>query len=244
MRVKVQLKTKQLPVHYRMLFVSLIKEAIKKADKDLYQKLYVDSMPSPKKYSFAIYLSRFQKNGEIFEIDGATMTVSSSDPVIAVALINGFQQIESYTYKKWVIDVEKIELIKEKIITSNCVKFSTLSPILLESRDKKPLLITDASFEEEMNTVCNLQFSSQYGRELREPLKIIDHDMKKQVIQESNREAEGRTLFFTGQKGFITLAGDVEDLKLIYQDGFLVRKSQGYGNLDVISSGERVVNNG
>lgn len=244
MRIKLQLKTKQIPVHYRMLFVSFVKEAIKTADEDLYNKLYVKSKQSPKKYSFAIYLAQFQKKENVFEVDGITMTISSSDPLIAVAMINGFQQMDSFIYKNWQIDIEKIEFVKEKIITSNCVKFATLSPILLENKEKRPLLINDNQYEDEMNFICNQQFLAQYGRKLKRPLKIIAHDLKKQVIQESNRDASGRTLFFTGQKGFITLEGDIEDLTLLYQDGMLLRKSQGWGNLDVVMSYEGVVKNG
>ena len=239
MRIKLSLSTKQLPVHYRMLFVSLIKEAIKKSDEELYKNLYVDAVSIPKKYSFAIYLSKFKKEKDVFEVDGATMTISSSDPRIAVALINGFQNVGNFVYKNWEIGIEKLELLKEKNINHSCVQFTTLSPILLENKENKPLLITDKDFEKEMNTVCNRQFQALYGRTLKKALRIVNYNMKKQVIQESNSGAEGRTLFFTGQKGYITLAGDIEDLQLIYQDGFLNRKSQGWGNLDVVSSFER-----
>lgn len=222
-----------------MLFVSLIKEAIKKSDEELHKNLFIDLPSMPKKYSFAVYLLKFKKEDNVFKMNGATMTISSSDPRIAVALINGFQNIEKLNYKNWEIGIEKIELLKEKNINHPCAQFTTLSPILLEDKENKPLLITDKDFEKEMNTVCNRQFQALYGRPLKKTLRIVNYNMKKQVIQETNSGAEGRTLFFTGQKGAITLVGDVEDLQLIYQDGFLNRKSQGWGNLDVVSSFER-----
>lgn len=239
MRIKLTLSTRQLPVHYRMLFVSLIKEAIKKSDEELYKNLYIDLPSMPKKYSFAIYLSNFKKEKDVFDVDGATMTISSSDPRIAVALINGFQNIKKFNYKNWKMEIEKLELLKEKKINHPYVQFTTLSPILLEDKENKPLLIKDNDFEKEMNIVCNQQFQALYGRALKRTLKIVNYNMRKQVIQESNSGAEGRTLFFTGQRGTITLVGAKEDLQLIYQDGFLNRKSQGWGNLDVVSSFER-----
>lgn len=238
MRIRVNLKTKQLPVHYRMLFVSLIKEAIKTADENLYRKLYIESKNAPKKYSFAIYLSNFKKVGNLFELDDASMTISSSDPQISVALINGLQNINHFSFKNWNIELGKLELLKEKNINSPLVTFTTLSPFLLENKHNKPLLITDSDFEKEMNIICNQQFLSLYGRNLISPLKVVNHHLKKQVIQESNRVSGTQPLFFTCQKGILTLKGNIEDLKLIYQDGFLCRKSQGFGSLEVVNSFE------
>lgn len=234
MELRIYFKVDVLPITYRMLFVSCIKEAIKIGNEQLYQELYCDTKAKPKKYSFAIYLSNMKKKENVFEMDWASMTISSSDPLIAVALINGFQAMKKFTYQQWNLEVKKIELMKEKNINHSTVKFITLSPILLENKDKKPILITDPSFEEEMNRICNMQFLSQYGRPLKKPLKIIDYKMKKQVVQETNSHAGGQTLYYTCQKGTITIQGDIEDLQLIYQDGFIKKKSQGFGKLEVI----------
>lgn len=234
MRIKVHLKTNQLPVSYRMFFVAMVKEAINRGDGQLYQQLFIENISQPKKYTFAIYLINFKKKDTIFEVDGATMTISSSDPYISIALINGFQQIATFEHNGWKATLTKLELVKEKMIHSSIVKFETLSPILLEDQNKKPLLITDATFEQEMNVVTNKQFLSTYGRPLKRPLKIVDYAMKKQVVQETNRHANGQTLFFTTQKGWIILEGDVEDLTFIYQDGWLLRSAQGLGSMEVI----------
>lgn len=233
MRIRIDIGVKRLPITYRMLFVSLIKEAIKKGNGPLYHHLYEEKVNQPKKYSFAVYLSNFQIEENLIELDGVKMTVSSSDPEIAVALINGFQQIETLDYREWQMTINRIELVKEKAINHPIVRFKTQSPILLEDKQKKPLLLSDANFEEEMNFVTNQQFVAQYGRPLHQPLKIIEHRMKKQVIKEKNHATKGEQLFFTGQKGMIELEGHIEDLKLIYQDGFLCRKSQGLGSLEV-----------
>ncbi|KGR92393.1 hypothetical protein CD30_00855 [Ureibacillus massiliensis 4400831 = CIP 108448 = CCUG 49529] len=236
MRIRIHLKTKEIPIHYRMMVLSLIKEAIRTSDEKLYQRLYLDNASKPKTYSFAVYLSNLNKKENVFEVDGASVTISSSNPEIAVSLINGFQQMKKYSYQKWTLQILKVELLKEKTINSSVVKFVTNSPLLLEDKDNKPLLITSKNFEEEANIVSNKQFLSLYGRTLKRPIKIKDFNMKKQVIQESNSHANGQTLFYTCQKGFITLEGDIEDLKLIYQDGYLLRKSQGMGQLEVVKS--------
>lgn len=221
-----------------MFFVAMVKEAVKRGDGQLYQQLFIENVSQPKKYTFALYLLNFQKRETVFEVDGATMTISSSEPRIAVALINGLQQLDTFEHNGWKVTLTKLELIKEKMLHSSIVKFQTLSPLLLEDQNKKPLLITDDAFEHEMNVVTNKQFLATYGRPLKRPLKIIDYAMKKQVIQETNRHTNGQTLFFTGQKGCITLEGDVEDLKFIYQDGWLLRSAQGWGTMEVVEQYE------
>lgn len=236
MRLRIHLKTEKIPIHYRMFFVSMIKEAIKKSNNDLYYHLYSKRLSKPKSYSFAVYLSNFQKKEVVFEVSNVSLTISSSNPEIAVALINGFQQMKHFSYQHWSVEISRVELLKEKAINSSVVKFVTNSPLLLEDKNHKPLLITSSKFETEANYVCNRQFIAQYERELKRPIKIKDYEMKKQVIQESNSHANGQTLFYTCQKGFITLEGDPEDLRLIYQDGFLLRKSQGWGNMEVVEN--------
>ncbi|PKC51269.1 hypothetical protein RhiirA1_484127, partial [Rhizophagus irregularis] len=79
-----------------MMVLSLIKEAIRTSDEKLYQRLYLDNASKPKTYSFAVYLSNLDKKENVFEVDGASVTISSSNPEIAVSLINGFQQMKKY----------------------------------------------------------------------------------------------------------------------------------------------------
>ena len=234
MRIKVHIDTKMLNLKYRMLFLSLIKEAIQQGDEELYHQLFVEKLHQPKKYSYAVFLKNFKKQNELLHVDGATLTITSSDPHISVALINGFQQLQHFTSHNYQLEISKIELLKEKKINTSVVKFKTLNALLLEDKEDKPLLIDNPQFETELNFVSNRQFEAQFGRPLKSPLKILAYNMKKQVIQESNRHADGETLYYTGQKGEFVLSGDPVDLQLIYQTGLANRKSQGFGTLEVI----------
>ena len=228
------IKTEKLPLKYRMMFLALIKEAVRQGDEELYRHLYESAKQSAKPYSYAVFLRNFKKKDDELEVEGATLTISCSDPQIAVALINGFQQIEQFTSNAYELHISKIELVKERKINTSIVKFKTLSPLLIEDRNNKPLLIKHPEFEKELNFVCNQQFQAQFNRTLKRPIVIRDYNMQKQVIQEKNRHAGDLTLYFTAQKGEIVLEGDPSDLHLIYQTGCGNRKSQGFGLLEVI----------
>lgn len=219
-----------------MMVVSLIKEAVRKGDERLYERLYYSSLSQPKPYTFSVYLSNFKKEGDTFLVDYVTVTISSSDTIFMVHLLNGLQQMDKHFYQDSDFQVGKIQVLKERSIISNRVVFTTLSPFLVENEKGKPLLITDDEFEKELNSIVNRQFISLYGRSLYQPIKIIAHRLKKQVIQETNSGAKGQVLFFTAQKGQLLLEGNIKDLHLLYQDGMSLRKSQGFGTLEVIRS--------
>lgn len=236
MRINVSLMTNAMPVSYRMMFVSFIKEAVRLGNQAFYERLYLSELNQPKPYTFSVYLANFKKDRDTFHVDHANITISSSDTIFMVHLLNGLQQMDKHHYHNWELHIGKIHVLKEKTITSTRTLFSTLSPILVENQLKKPLLITDDDFEQELNAIVNRQFTSLYGRGLYQPIKIIGHKLKKQVVQETNSVAKGQKLFFTCQSGQLILEGDVQDLFLLYQDGLALRKSQGFGTLEVVSS--------
>lgn len=234
MRLKVQMNVQKIPQFYRLYLLSFIKEMIRIGDSELYHELY-DVGKRPKCLTYSLYMRQFKLVENEFHMENATLTVSTSDPNLGVAFINGISQTREFLHPQYPFEVAGTQIAAEKHIHTKIVKFKILNAILLEDKNHKPLLIQDEFFERELNIVMNKQFEYLYGRNLYEPIQILEHHLKKQVIQESNRHADGRTLFYTAQKGDITLKGHPEDLQFLYQNGAGNRSSQGYGTLEVIS---------
>lgn len=172
-----------------------------------------------------------------FVMKNATLIFSTSDVRVGVAFFNGLSITQKYDHPEYPLKIISKQIAHEKPITSNVVTYNILNALLIEDKTKKPLLISNPTFEQELNIITNKQFQVLYGRELYEPLIICGHRLKKQVIKETNRHANGQILFFTAQKGIIMLQGNPEDLNLIYQDGLGLRRAQGYGTLEVIQHG-------
>lgn len=203
---------------------------IQKGDEQLYNELY-DGSKKPKRFTFALYMHHFEADGEHYHMKNATLNFSTSDPHIGVAFINGISQTKQFHHPQYPFTILNKQLSDETTIKQSIVRFSILSGLLLESKEKIPLLITDETYEDELNIVMDKQFQALYGRPLKEPLKILGHRLKKHIIQETNRHAGEKILYYTVQKGDITLNGHPEDLQLIYQDGCGLRRSQGFGML-------------
>jgi len=238
LRFKILLDVQKVPQAYRMYLLSFIKEMLKKGDEDLYNQLY-DGKKKPKPFTFSFYMNNFNLLEETaeYEMKNATLIFSTSDVRVGAAFFNGLSITQKYDHPEYPLKIISKQIAHEKPITSNVVTFNILNGLLVEDKMKKPLLISNPSFEQEFNIITNKQFQALYGRPLYEPLKICGHCLKKQVIKETNRHANGKTLFYTAQKGVIKLQGHPEDLKLLYLDGAGLRRAQGYGTLEAIQHG-------
>lgn len=239
MRLKIQLDIQKVPQHYRMYLLSFIKKTIRLGNEQLYKDLY-DVGKKPKCLTFSFYMTQFKLVDNEYHMNSATLTFSTSDTLVAVAFINGISQMKRFEHPIYPFYIQNIMISNEKLIRTNIVKFTTLSPILLENKQGKPMLINDVAYEKELNIVTNKKFENLYGRALIEPIQIISHNLRKQVIKESNRHANDKTLFYTAQKGEITLKGHSDDLKLLYMDGILNRSAQGFGTLEVVNCYEDI----
>lgn len=239
LRLKIQLDIQRVPQHYRMYLLSFIKKTMRLGDEQLYKDLY-GAGKKPKCLTFSFYMTQFKLIGDEYHMKNATLTFSTSDAKVAVAFINGISQTKKFEHLDYPFNIQNVQISNEKSIRTNVVKFTTLSPILLEDKQGKPLLISDATYEQELNIITNKKFESLYGRTLLEPIQVISHNLRKQVVKESNRHANDKTLFYTAQKGDITLKGHIDDLKLLYMDGILNRSAQGFGTLEVVNCYEDI----
>ncbi|GEK35341.1 CRISPR-associated endoribonuclease Cas6 [Kurthia sibirica] len=239
MRIVIQLNIKNIPQQYRMVLLAFVKEMIRKGDEVVYEELY-GGEKKPKALTYSMYMKNFKLENGMYEMDGATFIFSTSDATIGVAFINGITSTKTFKHKGNVFNIQSISLANEANIQSSEVKFKILNALLIENSEGKPLLIEDHDFEKELNYIINQKFQYLYGRNLHSNIQIIDSQLKKIVVQETNRHADGRNLYYTGQKGTFTLRGHVEDLKLIYKDGIGLRSSSGWGTLEYVNERRRV----
>ncbi len=242
MRFAVHYTATKIPLAYRMMVVSLIKESLKKANAAYYSKLYEKEKKEMKPFATAVYLNNFRIGDAVINLDGINIIFSSPDPEFIFNLYNGLLQTNIFKYHDFVLRREKVRFIPEKTIRKDNVVFRTLSPILIEDKEGNPLAPNDLEYENAINYYANLIIKGFRGKGLRQKLKVTPGRMVKQVIKESNHEfgetqKYGEWLYFTSYKGFIKLHGSPEDLQLLYQLGLSKRRGQSFGLLDVEREG-------
>jgi CRISPR-associated endoribonuclease Cas6 len=255
MRVKIPIYTEKIPIIFRHRVIALIKEALSKSDRDYLEALY--STKKPKAFTFNLAFEGSQPVNEEIYIDStfkikdkvfyqninnpAFLYISSDDYEFFVNILNGIREIKTFEFDKenniyW--EIGKISILKEKTVLSNTVIFKTNSPIIVETKDDKPVVFNNEIFQTELNNIMEATFRKLYGRGLRKPLKFYPLSMRKEVVKHTLkgfREKTGKpVMYLTGSSGIFKLKGHPEDLQTIYQIGLGNRRGQGFGMVDVI----------
>ncbi len=242
MRFCINFSCERLPVAYQMMFVSLIKRALEISDKEYFNSLYDFNGKKNKKikdFTFSIKLSEFKlENDEFILADGFNFYFSSSNYETGLYAYNGILSLKSYEYNNYKIYRNNFYLVKEKIINSNEVIFSTASPLVVKNKTNKILDVEDRNFENELNYLAETVLSSLRGYGLRKSLEFENINLKRVVVKEEITEFTKNTgkkfYIINSLKGLFKLSGDKEDLNFLYKSGLSFRRGQGFGMLEVV----------
>ena len=242
MRLSCEYNTKEIPVTYNMMFVSLIKEALKGVNKDYFEKLYLYNGKHNKKiknFTFSVFLKDFEMNGNILKInDKIIFNISTLDYEFGINIYNGLLNLKKFKYKDFKLEKIKISISREKQIFEDGIEFSTLSPIYVKDFNNNPLSPKDSNFNKELNFITDISLKSFRGYGLKKEIIFEDISMKKRIVKEeisgfkvtTNKEI----MFINSYHGAFRLFGDIEDLRDLYILGIGFRRSQGFGMIEVI----------
>ncbi|WP_164668050.1 CRISPR-associated endoribonuclease Cas6 [Virgibacillus doumboii] len=233
MRVKLVFDMKSIPIAYRLGTLSILKEMIKSGSQTYYDKLFAQNKQKMKSFTYSTYIVNLDiKKDKIYGKE-LHMSISSSSYEFIMHLMNGSKKGQSYFIKDSQLVLKSKSLLPKKSITNSVVLFKTLSPILIESKDQKPLLATDDHFGKELQYIANLILQEVSNREPKQPIKVLQTMMTKQVLKENLHQTQNEPLFLTANKGLIQLQGEPEDLQSLYENGLSMRRSLGLGLLEI-----------
>lgn len=244
MRILVEIITEKIPLNNnRYLTLSLIKNVLEKQSPELFKAMYENDENynyRTKPFTYSLKLNDFKIVGDEFELKGnSTISISTPDPVLGSILYNGFLLTKEYEYnKKYKLSIGRVTLLKEKKVISNEVLFKTLSPLVIKNRRGEFLKIDNENYEKELNYIANKVLESYRGFGLKESLIFQPILMKKRVAKEKiekfTKETNKDIFYITGYEGVFKLTGNKEDLNLIYNLGLGVRRSSGFGMLQIV----------
>ncbi len=242
MRLKCDFKVDKLPLSHNMMFVSLIKEALRKSDQAYYDKLYNFNGKANKKsknFCFSVRMNDYEIDGDIAKVkNGVSLLVSSPDAEFILYLYNGILKSNEFKYKDFCIKRERISMVKEKNPDSGEAIFKTLSPICIKNNQNYFLKIEDDGYEKELNYIADRVLENYRGRGLEEKLVFQNVKMKKVVVRQDIRafeEKSGRDyLFVNSYEGIFKLSGNAVDLRDLCSLGIGFKRNQGFGMLELV----------
>lgn len=242
MRMKVEFKVDKLPIAYNTLFMSVIKEAIRKSDEDYYKNLYYyedKSNKQTKNFTFSVYVKGYDIENENFIVkDKVILNISTPDLELGLHIYNGLINYPKFIYKAYELKRIRVDLGKEKVIDKNEAVFNALSPICIKARNGKFLNIDDNEYLKEFNYISNEILKNYRGYGLKADLEIENIKLNKVVVKEGLREFKNTTgksyQYVNGYKGRFKLCGNIEDLNDLYKLGVGFKRAQGFGYIDFI----------
>lgn len=217
MRLKVFFKTAKLPILYRQRFMALIKEILSKQSPEYKKILYPDQGSSHSKkvkpFTFGILMPPQRKSvKEKIFIDEKTAVedivfyfphnsyisflISSIDYEFIINLYNGLIEEKTFNFGNGItLEYNRTSLIREKKIDHDEVIFKTISPILIEDEQEKPVLPFKnnlESFNFHLNAIHDRIFKDIRKKGLSrllkfEPLQNVPHSLFSLVWIDENR---------------------------------------------------------
>ncbi len=242
MRMKVEFKADKLPISYNTLFMSVIKEAIRKSNEDYYNNLYYYEGKSNKKtknFTFSVYVKGYDIENENFIVkDRVILNISTPDLELGLHIYNGLINYPKFIYKEYELRRIRVDLGKEKNIEKEEAIFNALSPICIKSKNGKFLNIDDEEYIKEFNYISNEVLKNYRGYGLKKALEFENLRLNKIVVKEGLREFKNTTgkkyQYVNGYKGKFKLCGDIEDLNDLYKLGCGFKRAQGFGYIDLV----------
>lgn len=242
MRMKIEFKTDKLPIAYNTLFMSVIKEAIRKSSEDYFKSLYYYEDKNNKKtknFTFSVYVKGYDIENENFIVkDRVILNISTPDLELGLHIYNGLINYPKFIYKEYELKRIRVDLGKEKVIDKNEAVFNALSPICIKSRNNKFLNIDDEEYIKEFNYISNEILKNYRGYGLKYNIELENIGLNKVVVKEGLREFKNTTgkpyQYINGYKGRFKLCGDTEDLNDLYKLGVGFKRAQGFGYIDLI----------
>jgi CRISPR-associated endoribonuclease Cas6 len=257
-RFKVLYEIDRIPIYYRNIFMSLIKESLKTSETG---KIYIDKLfeyrendiqkvnKTPRPFCFAV---RFQFDKDKFKEDKENFYLksplefylSSFDPAFLIILYNGLINDKLYPFiygDKICINRGRTIFLREKEINEDTARFKTLSPILIEDKEEQPIIPdlegNNEAFARELNYISDsILRGVRGGIGLKKELRFTPLKIRKEVVKHKIKERNEfeKIYTFTCFNGTFQISGAPEDIEALHKLGIGLRRAQGFGMVEVV----------
>ncbi len=248
----------KIPTNYRISISSLLKEAINRHDATgkVYDKYFKDKKPNKSKpYTYSVFIpypehkKEKTRNYLISKSNKITLHFSSNDYELSTAVYNGLIQInndnrkamkskdksvDKFSLFDYPLGIRNFYLKLDPGITSNKVKFKTLSPVVLRKLENKRGVGYVTFMDKEFRNMLFLSIQNLCRNFIDEDFTLSESDYEVNLINPKVVKVYHYGDVIPATKATIELTCPVEILQLVYDVGLGARRSQGFGMLEVV----------
>jgi len=228
--VSYQLTDEYLPLDYRRGFAALLKEALKRANSELFLRYY-GKLHVLKPFTFSIYFPELiGQEGDGFNVGHkAVLNFSTISYELGTYIYNGLLTQRTFPLFDNTLKLVHIHLRPSNIpIKREKAVFRTLAPVLVSNKGSSDwyLLPEQEGFDEGLSFAVSEIARTFLGQE-NMPIEFKPIRIRRKVVRHYNMDRQGFV-------GVFELHGHPNVLNLIYHIGIGVRRSQGFGMLEVV----------
>lgn len=246
MRFKLRFATDKpcLPIEYRRLFTSYIKNALSKSvNGDLINRYYTDTNTKDFTWTLIVGKPKFTPERLEFSDNKFSVIFSTDDKAqtgmyLMLAFLN--QKNKKYPAENGnFIILKDIVQIAQKEIRSNDVRFTTMpgSSIVVREHDREFNKDTyyccdDEDYESKLEKALRIQAQmAGFPENAVESIKVQFISGKKVVVKHYG-------VYLDASIADFIMSGSSKILQHFYQNGICSRRSIGFGMLDIVEEGE------
>ncbi len=227
------LDSQYLPMDYRRGFASLLKEALKKANDKLFERYY-GRLHFLKPFTFSVYFPGLSgQEGERLNVGKkAILNFSTSSYELGTYVYNGLLSQRNFPLFDNTATLTYVDLKRPITIRQETAIFKALAPVLVNNKGNAEwyLLPGDEGFDEGLNFAVGELVRTFLGNDVDTSIEFKSIRIQRRVVRHYNMDMQGFT-------GLFELRARPDILNLVYQVGLGVRRSQGFGMLEVVRLG-------
>lgn len=236
LQANLEMNTDWLTKDYRRIFMALMKNVFSAYDPTLCINLYgtVDHKRKVNKpFTFSLHFPKYNRieGNKIYCGSKVGLFFSSNDEILVTAFYNGLKknkQIIIGENHPITFNLKNIQLLPVKKINNNKIEFKAISPILVNERENNLIFIppTHPDFDITFRNIISNQ-----ANELDVPCSSNEIHIDIQAMKKLPLTHYNQTM--TSWLGKFTMEAPREVLQLVYDTGIGVRRSQGFGMLEI-----------
>jgi CRISPR-associated endoribonuclease Cas6 len=210
----------------------LLKEALKKANDKLFERYY-ETMHVLKPFTFSIYFPGLVgQEGERFNVGNrAVLNFSTSSYELGTCVYNGLLSHRTFPLFDNALTFLRVDLKRPITISQEVATFRALAPVLVNNKGSADwyLLPGEAGFHEGFEFAVSEVARAFLGNR-GAPVQFVPIRIQRKVVRHYNMDMQGFV-------GVFELRSRPDVLNLIYNVGLGVRRSQGFGMLELVRQG-------
>ncbi|NBI06185.1 CRISPR-associated endoribonuclease Cas6 [Senegalia massiliensis] len=238
--VELELEKDRISKDKNRIILSLFKKAFSFYDKKYYKELYESKENKMKDFTFSLYMGSctFLREEILIPEKKISLNFSTYNNKDGIMFYNSFLALKSkkINIQNNTITVKRINMVREKYITSNEVIFKTLSPIVVREHygdNSKTWFhsLKDKKGQEVFKNNLKYQLEKELGKEALVDIKNIEftpaNTMKMVKVKNYGIEIHSNI-------GKIKIKAKPYILDCLYKSGASSLKSSGFGMLEIV----------